>query len=58
MMGDGHVDFAAFTRAVAATGYADDVEVEIVNADVWAAAGEDVVETMARRYAELVEPYL
>ncbi|MFD1825519.1 hypothetical protein [Mumia zhuanghuii] len=58
MMGDGHVDFAAFTRAVAATGYAGDVEVEIVNADVWAAAGEDVVAMMARHYAELVEPYL
>lgn len=58
MMGDGHVDFAAFTRAVAATGYAGDVEVEIFNADVWAQAGEDVVATMARRYAELVEPYL
>ncbi|KAA1422572.1 sugar phosphate isomerase/epimerase [Mumia zhuanghuii] len=58
MMGDGHVDFPAFTRAVAATGYAGDVEVEIFNADVWAAAGEDVVATMARRYAELVEPYL
>ncbi|MGH1563375.1 sugar phosphate isomerase/epimerase family protein [Mumia sp. DW29H23] len=58
MMGDGHVDFAAFTRAVAATGYAGDVEVEIFNAAVWAAPGGDVVATMARRYVELVEPYL
>ena len=36
MMGDGHIDFAAFTRAVAPAGYAGDVEVEIFNADVWA----------------------
>lgn len=58
MMGDGHVDFAAFTRAVAAAGYAGDVEVEIFNADVWAADGDEVVATTVRRYVELVEPYL
>jgi sugar phosphate isomerase/epimerase len=58
MMGDGHVDFPAFTAAVAATGYAGDVEVEIFNADVWAAPGDDVLATMSRRYAELVHPYL
>lgn len=58
MMGDGHVDFAALTRAVARAGYAGDVEVEIFNADVWAAAPERVVATMARRYVELVEPHL
>lgn len=58
MPGDGHIDFAAFTRAVAATGYAGDVEVEIFNADVWAAPGDDVVATLARRYLELVHPHL
>ena len=58
MMGDGHIDFASLTRAVAATGYAGDVEVEIFNADVWAAPGDQVLATMARRYVELVEPYL
>jgi sugar phosphate isomerase/epimerase len=58
MMGDGHIDFPAFTRAVAATGYAGDVEVEIFHADVWAAPGDQVVATTARRYVELVEPYL
>ena len=37
MMGDGHIDFRrAHRRAVAAAGYAGDVEVEIFNADVWA----------------------
>jgi len=58
MMGDGHIDFAEFTRAVAAAGYRGDVEVEIFNADVWAAPPEQVVATMARRYVELVERYL
>lgn len=58
MVGDGHIDFAAFTAAVAATGYAGDVEVEIFNADLWAAPGDEVVATLARRYTELVEPHL
>jgi sugar phosphate isomerase/epimerase len=58
MMGDGHIDFAGLTRAVAAAGYGGDVEVEIFNADVWAAPGGQVVATMARRYVELVAPYL
>ena len=58
MMGDGHIDFESLTRAVAAAGYTGDVEVEIFNADVWAAPGRDVVATCARRYVELVQPYL
>lgn len=58
MMGDGHIDFAAFTAAVAAAGYTGDVEVEIFNADVWAAPGADTVATLARRYVELIEPHL
>jgi sugar phosphate isomerase/epimerase len=58
MMGDGHVDFPAFTRAVAAAGYPGDVEVEIFHADVWAAPGAEVIATMARRYVELVHPHL
>lgn len=43
MMGDGHVDFASLTAAVDATGYAGDVEVEIFNADIWAADPAEVV---------------
>lgn len=58
MVGDGHIDFLALTAAVAAAGYTGDVEVEIFNSDVWAAPGADVVATFARRYVELVEPYL
>jgi sugar phosphate isomerase/epimerase len=58
MMGDGHIDFAAFTSAVSAAGYRGDVEVEIFNAEVWAAAPEQVLATAARRYVELVECHL
>jgi sugar phosphate isomerase/epimerase len=58
MMGDGHIDFAAFTRSVARTGYSGDIEVEIFNADLWAAPPAEVVDTMANRYLELVRPYL
>lgn len=58
MMGDGHIDFAGITRAVAAAGYTGDVEVEIFNADVWAADGQDTVATITRRYTDLVQPYL
>ena len=58
MVGDGHVDFAALTAAVSAAGYRGDVEVEIFNADVWAADGDAVVATLARRYVALVEPHL
>ena len=58
MMGDGHIDFPAFTRSVARAGYRGDIEVEIFNADLWAAAPAEVVDTMAERYRELVRPYL
>jgi sugar phosphate isomerase/epimerase len=58
MMGDGHIDFPAFTRSVARAGYRGDIEVEIFNADLWAAPPAEVVDTMAERYRELVQPYL
>lgn len=58
MMGDGHVDFAAFTAAVAQAGYRGDVEVEIFNADLWGAPGSEVLATSIRRYVELVAPHL
>jgi sugar phosphate isomerase/epimerase len=58
MMGDGHIDFTSFTRSVVQAGYRGDIEVEIFNADIWAAPPSEVVETMARRYLELVQPYL
>lgn len=58
MVGDGHIDFEAFTRWVARTGYAGDVEVEIFNADVWATPGAEVLATMSERYLERVQPWL
>ena len=45
-----------FTGLVAAAGYTGDVEVEIFNADLWAADGDTALATVARRYVELVEP--
>jgi len=58
MMGDGHIDFPAFTKAVVRAGYSGDIEVEIFNADLWAAPPAEVVDTMAKRYLDLVHPYL
>jgi sugar phosphate isomerase/epimerase len=58
MMGDGHIDFPAFTQSVARAGYRGDIEVEIFNAELWAAPPAEVVDTMAKRYLELVQPYL
>ena len=50
MMGDGHVDFDSLTAAVDATGYAGDVEVEIFNAEIWAADPVEVVERTVRAF--------
>ncbi len=50
MMGDGHIDFTVLRRAVDATGYRGDIEVEIFNAAVWAADPDAVVATLVRRY--------
>ncbi|MEV4355915.1 sugar phosphate isomerase/epimerase [Nonomuraea sp. NPDC049625] len=56
MMGDGVIDFRPITRAVLDAGYAGDVEVEIFNADVWAADPDEVVATMKARYEDVVLP--
>lgn len=58
MMGDGHIDFDAVGRVVAATGYDGDVEVEIFNAEIWDADPDDVMATMVQRWRELVAPSL
>ncbi|MGC0143038.1 sugar phosphate isomerase/epimerase family protein [Pseudactinotalea sp. Z1732] len=57
-MGDGYVDFPTITSWVSEAGYTGDVEVEIFNADIWAAPGARTVATMARRYTQLVAPHL
>jgi sugar phosphate isomerase/epimerase len=55
MMGDGVIDFGPLSAAVDAAGYTGDIEVEIFNADVWAADPDEVVTTMKKRYAELIQ---
>lgn len=57
-MGDGYVDFPTITRWVSEAGYTGDVEVEIFNQEVWDSPADEVVATMADRYARLVQPYL
>ncbi|MGZ0068740.1 sugar phosphate isomerase/epimerase family protein [Microbacterium sp. Yaish 1] len=56
--GDGVIDFASLTRAVEATGYDRDIEVEIFNADIWAADPADVVRRTAEAFGEAVTPHL
>lgn len=56
--GDGVIDFASFTRAVEATGYDRDIEVELFNADIWAAPYADVVARTAASFDTVVAPYL
>lgn len=54
MMGDGVIDFGPLCGAVTAAGYRGDVEVEIFNADVWAADPNEVLKVMKERYASLI----
>ncbi|PZF79987.1 sugar phosphate isomerase/epimerase family protein [Jiangella anatolica] len=54
MMGDGHIDFRRLRRLVEAAGYDGPIEVEIFNADLWAADPDEVVALLRRRYAEHV----
>ena len=50
-IGDGVIDFGPVTAAVAAAGYAGDVEVEIFNAGVWAAPPDETAATVRERFA-------
>ncbi|MFW6641952.1 sugar phosphate isomerase/epimerase family protein [Nocardiopsis algeriensis] len=54
MPGDGCIDLRALRRAVDGAGYTGDIEVEVFNAEVWAADPDDVVATMARRHVQHV----
>jgi sugar phosphate isomerase/epimerase len=54
MMGDGHIDFRHHLDLVTRAGYTGDIEVEIFNADVWAADPDAVVTLMKQRYADVV----
>lgn len=54
MMGDGVIDFHSLTAGVEAAGYRGDIEVEIFNADIWAADPDHVLSTMKRQFARYV----
>jgi sugar phosphate isomerase/epimerase len=56
MMGDGVIDFASIGRDITGAGYTGPVEVEIFNADIWAADPDEVIETMKRRWLDLILP--
>lgn len=56
--GEGVVDFASLTRAVEATGYDRDIEVEIFNADIWAEDPASVVLRTGEAFAAAVTPHL
>jgi sugar phosphate isomerase/epimerase len=56
--GDGVIDFAPLTRAVLATGYDRDIEVEIFNEEVWATEPGEAVRRTAAGFAAAVSPHL
>ncbi len=58
MMGDGVIDFATISRWVTAAGYPGPVEVEIFNAEIWAADADQVLATLKQRWTDLVLPSL
>jgi sugar phosphate isomerase/epimerase len=49
-VGDGHIDFPPVTAAVAAAGYAGDIEVEIFNQGIWDAPGDQTAATVVERF--------
>ena len=56
--GDGVIDFGAITRAVLATGYAADIEVEIFNQEIWNSLWSDVVERTSDAFSASVGVHL
>jgi sugar phosphate isomerase/epimerase len=50
-LGDGVIDFGPISASVAAAGYDGYVEVEIFNADVWAAPADQTAATVRERFA-------
>lgn len=54
LLGDGHIDLRNYVRLTDAAGYSGDIEVEIFNADVWAADGARTLATLCRRWAQHV----
>jgi sugar phosphate isomerase/epimerase len=58
MMGDGHIDFSAVTRAALAAGYAGDIEVEIFNQDIWDADPAQIARRTVRAFDACVAPFV
>jgi sugar phosphate isomerase/epimerase len=56
--GDGVIDFGPLTRAVLATGYDGDIEVEIFNETVWADDPLQVAHRAARSFAAAISPHI
>lgn len=57
-MGDGVVDFTSIGGWVREAGYTGPVEVEIFNADIWAADADEVVAIVKDRWREFIVPSL
>ena len=53
-LGDGYIDLAQITAQVLAAGYHGYAEVEIFNADIWAAPPDDTAATVRERFRELL----
>lgn len=56
--GEGVIDFAPMTRAVMASGYDRDIEVEIFNEDVWATEPLEAVRRTAAGFGSAVSPHI
>lgn len=56
--GAGVIDFEPMTRAVEAGGYADDIEVEIFNQEIWDTDAATVAARTASGFESAVAPYL
>jgi sugar phosphate isomerase/epimerase len=51
-VGDGHIDFPPITAAVAAAGYAGDIEVEIFNETIWNAPPDETAEKLRTSFPQ------
>jgi sugar phosphate isomerase/epimerase len=49
-VGDGYIDFPQVTAAVAAAGYAGDIEVEIFNEAIWSAPPDETAATVRKHF--------
>lgn len=56
--GDGVIDFEPITRAVTAAGWTGDIEVEIFNAEIWAAPADQTARSTVRAFETAVAPHL